>query len=182
MGGKVSNEARRERYKSDPEYRQKQLENSRRYQKDNETPGSRRRENYVPSLERTPEERSKKNALSLQRYYERREDLLPVQRAKQARYRKEKPESIKHWNLERKARKLRQSDGTVTPEFIKTLLDSDQCFYCRITPVSRKTIEHMIPLRRGGLHSILNIVLACHDCNSSKALKTASEFLLQGVL
>ena len=46
-----------------------------------------------------------------------------------------------------------------------------RCFYCdRLAPL---TMEHVIPLVRGGKHSIGNVVAACGPCNSSK-----NDFLL----
>lgn len=38
------------------------------------------------------------------------------------------------------------------------------------------TIEHLIPLARGGEHTFENTVLACRHCNLSKSAKSESEF------
>lgn len=52
------------------------------------------------------------------------------------------------------------------------------CAYCgKILPLS---IDHIIPIFRGGMHSKDNIVPACVSCNSKKGTKTLSEFLLTG--
>ena len=38
------------------------------------------------------------------------------------------------------------------------------------------TIEHLIPLARGGEHTWENTVLACRHCNISKNAKSIEEF------
>lgn len=40
------------------------------------------------------------------------------------------------------------------------------CFYCRVAPAM--TIDHVVPLKRGGRHAVGNLVPACKRCNSSK--------------
>lgn len=65
-------------------------------------------------------------------------------------------------------------------------IHGDECVYCGVemmfNPPSRKqpptlaTIEHLIPLSRGGSHTWENIALACRSCNYSKSSKTPEEF------
>ncbi|MDJ0713475.1 MAG: HNH endonuclease [Prochloraceae cyanobacterium] len=51
--------------------------------------------------------------------------------------------------------------------------DKHQCQYCG----SRKklTIDHVIPLSKGGKHSWENVVIACEPCNSRKGDRKPSE-------
>jgi len=51
---------------------------------------------------------------------------------------------------------------------------SSPCFYCGSK--GRITMDHVIPLSRGGWHSIGNLVAACKSCNSSKGTKTITEW------
>ena len=51
-----------------------------------------------------------------------------------------------------------------------------ECFYCH--EVAPLTKEHLIPLTRGGAHSVGNIVGACSTCNCRKRTKTRMEFLV----
>ena len=53
---------------------------------------------------------------------------------------------------------------------------SSACFYCG----SKENIsqDHVIPINRGGRHSIGNLVAACGKCNSSKQDKTITEWKL----
>lgn len=70
-----------------------------------------------------------------------------------------------------------QSDGTVTEDFLKEIYATNNCFYCeRETPRDDRTLEHLVPLSRGGLHSIYNIEMACVNCNSSRQHKTVEEW------
>lgn len=50
------------------------------------------------------------------------------------------------------------------------------CFYCGNVP-NKLEQDHVLPLSRGGNHTISNIVPACGYCNRSKGNKTLEEFL-----
>lgn len=62
-----------------------------------------------------------------------------------------------------KARALRQS------QWWKRRISSGQCHYCRrqVGPQSL-SMDHVVPLIRGGRSSRGNVVGACKDCNSRK--------------
>lgn len=62
----------------------------------------------------------------------------------------------------------------------KLVAQAGRCYYCG-REMGPPTIDHVVPLSEGGRHSIDNIVLACHQCNSRKHVKDAAEFYL-GVL
>lgn len=51
-----------------------------------------------------------------------------------------------------------------------------RCIYCADTE-SKLTIEHVIPLSRGGKHHVTNVAWACQPCNSRKNAKTWSEYV-----
>jgi 5-methylcytosine-specific restriction endonuclease McrA len=52
------------------------------------------------------------------------------------------------------------------------------CAYCdEVIPFNKLTMDHIIPLSRGGKHCITNILPACNSCNCSKGSKTLEEFL-----
>lgn len=42
------------------------------------------------------------------------------------------------------------------------------CFYCRSGLKGAETIEHVVPLSRGGSNNPWNVTLACSDCNTKK--------------
>jgi 5-methylcytosine-specific restriction endonuclease McrA len=49
-----------------------------------------------------------------------------------------------------------------------------RCFYCG--EVKHLTMDHVIPIIRGGRHSIGNLVPACVSCNSSKSRRFIMEW------
>lgn len=67
-------------------------------------------------------------------------------------------------------------------------IHGDKCCYCEVIldfnrrPRSegispdRATLEHIVPISRGGSHTFLNSALACHECNVSKNSKTVEEW------
>jgi hypothetical protein len=53
-----------------------------------------------------------------------------------------------------------------------------KCHWCkRRVPRKQRTVDHVIPLCRGGKHCVTNLVPACRRCNCRKKDKLPSEFL-----
>ena len=87
----------------------------------------------------------------------------------------------------RKARRLKTVvEKGISKSSLKKLFGT-KCFYCEkemdfSVAIGRKfsrdmaTIEHLIPLARGGEHTWENTVLACRHCNISKNAKSIEEF------
>lgn len=51
------------------------------------------------------------------------------------------------------------------------------CVYCDASLTeANSTIDHVLPLSRGGLNRLDNMVLACHTCNSAKGSRTLEEW------
>ncbi|MDY6950370.1 MAG: HNH endonuclease [Thermodesulfobacteriota bacterium] len=62
-----------------------------------------------------------------------------------------------------KARELRQS------QWWKRQLDRGRCHYCgKPFPPSALTMDHIVPVVRGGKSKKGNLVPACKDCNNKK--------------
>lgn len=53
-----------------------------------------------------------------------------------------------------------------------------RCFYCqvRLLPANR-TLDHKVPISRGGANTIHNVVPACRPCNNRKLRMTTEEFI-----
>lgn len=63
----------------------------------------------------------------------------------------------------RRARELRQS------QWWKRRCAKGRCHYCgRETPATALTMDHIVPVARGGKSTKGNVVPACKDCNNKK--------------
>jgi len=73
-----------------------------------------------------------------------------------------------------KARELRVSS------WWKEKIQKGVCHYCekKVSP-KMLTMDHLVPLARGGLSTKNNLVPACKECNAEKKLHTPVDLLLQ---
>ena len=64
----------------------------------------------------------------------------------------------------------------ITDRWISDLFSKydNRCVYCG--EVSQMTLDHVVPISRGGKHEALNLVPACHLCNSVKRNKLVDEW------
>jgi 5-methylcytosine-specific restriction endonuclease McrA len=75
-----------------------------------------------------------------------------------------------------KAQKLKKTQWWLTQ------LNRGLCHYCgEKFPPSRLTMDHVVPLARGGTSTQGNIVPACQDCNRRKKLEIPVETLLRKI-
>jgi 5-methylcytosine-specific restriction endonuclease McrA len=59
-------------------------------------------------------------------------------------------------------------------------LEKGECHYCRKTYEKKDlTMDHIVPLSRGGKSTKGNLVVACEPCNSDKKYYTAAELILK---
>jgi 5-methylcytosine-specific restriction enzyme A len=71
----------------------------------------------------------------------------------------------------RKARELRNS------AWWRRKIASGVCYYCgRQFPPGELTMDHKIPLGRGGASEKINIVAACKECNNRKKYLLPTEW------
>ena len=76
-----------------------------------------------------------------------------------------------------KARELRQS------AWWKQKLDAGRCHFCGETfPKKELTMDHLVPLARGGKSTKGNVVVACKECNNKKKYYTPAELILKNNL
>lgn len=80
----------------------------------------------------------------------------------------------KHIKREReKARELRKSS------YFQNLLDKGICYYCgKKFPREELTMDHIVPVVRGGKSTKGNVVVACKECNNKKKYLTPVEMIL----
>ena len=79
-------------------------------------------------------------------------------------------------NSNRRAAKVTTASPTINSHIEALLNDTNaSCPYCPST--ENLSIEHILPLSRGGTHTENNVELACLECNIRKGNKTKSEFI-----
>jgi 5-methylcytosine-specific restriction endonuclease McrA len=76
----------------------------------------------------------------------------------------------------RRASKVTTASPTINSHIESLLNDPNaSCPYCPST--DKLSIEHILPLSRGGTHTEDNVELACLECNIRKGNKTKQEFI-----
>ena len=72
-----------------------------------------------------------------------------------------------------KARELRKTD------WWRALVAKGACHYChRVVGAANLTLDHVVPVARGGKSTRGNCVPCCKDCNSKKKAYTPAEQIL----
>lgn len=94
------------------------------------------------------------------------------------RYGQQNPEKIR-LKTQRRQASVRNAEGTfVLAEWRAVKARFTHCPGCdrEFTYKLRHTIDHIVPLSRGGRHSVENIQALCGSCNSRKHTKTMEEW------
>lgn len=93
-------------------------------------------------------------------------------------WRRENGKGTEYWQ-KRRAWKLNAPKSDLTDEQWEEVLDAydHSCAYCSST--EDITQDHLIPLSRGGSHTITNVIPACRSCNARKGDSTALEYLYE---
>lgn len=74
--------------------------------------------------------------------------------------------------LKRRSNIVANSDGSITDEYLKFLYNTEMCCWCNsFTPEDKRTLEHIVELSLGGMHSICNTNMSCLTCNSKRLNK-----------
>ena len=84
------------------------------------------------------------------------------------------PEMVNAWKVISNHRRRLQIRATETLSLAewKAIVErhDGRCYYCGVVP-KKITIDHVVPLSRGGRHEASNVVPACQSCNSRKGSK-----------
>jgi hypothetical protein len=140
-------------------------------------------------------------------YYFKNQELIKQYNSKNREHRKEylskNPERIKAWrkqyaathkvqiliktNRERARKKSNTviQDETLIAAFYKNVRKARRikCHWCKqYVKKSDRSIDHIIPLAKGGLHQAVNLCCACKRCNFSKQARLPQEITQQGFL
>jgi curved DNA-binding protein CbpA len=102
-------------------------------------------------------------------------------RTKVKKHSEQNPELVQ--SRQKKRKSLERDDQGLKQYDRKKLLDQllikqkNLCYYCKQElHSSKKELDHKIPLAKGGLDIINNIVLACSICNKEKHNKNINEY------
>jgi 5-methylcytosine-specific restriction endonuclease McrA len=163
----------------DPEHQKQLLRDSRARHRDKrnaeteqwftEHPGAKARHSKT-WRDKHPEE---KRADSRSYYAANRKAVL----ARTSVYAKTHPEVLQKKNSRRRALLANAEGYWTVQEFLEKCEALDYCcFYCHVQ-TGKLTVDHVIPLSRGGTNWIENIVPACESCNYSKQDKTGEEYM-----
>ena len=137
-----------------------------------------------------------------EKYHSATEEEVKIRKIKKLIYNQNAPEHVKQRKKEydkkyfaseagktttlksvhkRRAQKLSTEDGTVTSQALE-LLKKEQdykCKYCSeeldFSEKGRVHLDHIVPLSKGGWHSITNVVWSCASCNLRKSNKIINE-------
>jgi len=151
------------KHKNEEEFKKRNAEYERQHRlRDRENINARRRERFINDIE-----------------YRKRIRLLTGM----SRNRKPQTENNRNWLRRNPAKAIMKNlrnrgKRLVTEDDIKFIFERDKntCVYCGNK--EKLSIEHKLPVKRGGDSSIDNLCIACMDCNSRKGKKTVVEYLL----
>lgn len=87
------------------------------------------------------------------------------------------PENFEKYQARMRRRAAQGVPDPVDMKAVRACSDSI-CSYC-LQP-GATTVDHVLPVARGGDHSLDNLVLACFTCNRSKGAQTPLEMLVKG--
>jgi len=92
-----------------------------------------------------------------------------------AAWRQTRPDKVAFWNFNRRYRRKAQSVSNILERDMRRMMHRyrGECHYCGEVAT---TWDHLVPLARGGRHSIGNLVPACRPCNSRKWTRLVIEW------
>ena len=93
---------------------------------------------------------------------------------KNANWKKANPEKVMNSIHKRRAAKLANGTFLILPKELKRFYGTQNCFYCG--KKSKITMDHAVPLNKGGTHSIGNLIASCLSCNTAKGGKFIMEY------
>lgn len=169
--------------------REKILERNRKWARDNPekaADGARRRRQRNPERHRAAVRRWRERNPERARLYELAQNAKPESKRRQRQWATENRDRVNaaaaKWranpdNQEKIRQAAKRRRAAMNGADVRAVSARDwcrlmdrcghACFYCG-SSVSEITVDHIIPISRGGRHSIGNIVPACKRCNSSK--------------
>lgn len=93
-------------------------------------------------------------------------------------WRKANPEAVRASKARREAA-MRGAEGEVSEAIVtQMLVDQDGlCAYCEVPLMAVYEIDHIVPIKLGGIHHWTNIAISCPPCNRRKSAKLVEDFM-----
>lgn len=155
--GKQAAERRKQRYASDPLFRDRQKA-------------------FVSAAFKKYGQKYKQQQLDR---YRSNQDVRWAAVKRVVAWRESNPDGVRVHCSSKRAREA-GAFGSFSAADVKRILasQSSRCIYCG-SDISGglHTVEHLTPLSRGGTNKVENIALACRSCNARKGDKMVTEFL-----
>lgn len=104
-----------------------------------------------------------------------RQNHLEQELATSKRWAENNRHKARAYKAKNNAKRKQAKAFSVTSKDIARVLAMN-CFYCQET--ASEHIDHIIPLARGGTHSVGNLIGSCARCNIQKSSKTIMEYRL----
>lgn len=169
------NAARREKYASDPEYRQRHIDEVKKWTLENPERAKARTTAWREANREHFLEVKKQNNLL------RRADPKVREKQKQASqaWKKANPEKRRSYVRNRRARK-RNAEGSHTDKDIQAIWDRQGgiCVYCPADlRITGHHVDHIVAVSKGGSNWPSNLQCLCPDCNLRKWSLSEEEFL-----
>lgn len=103
------------------------------------------------------------------------DELRAIAAARTRTYRKNNPEKAREYASSRSRRKYgRLPNGTVS-KLMRS--QKEKCVVCKKSLLDGYHVDHIVPLKLGGLHEPKNIQLLCPSCNVRKSAKDPVKFM-----
>lgn len=173
-------------YQSKKEYREKNIDiiriKKKEYRNNNKEKISKRDKEYreknkekIRENKKLYYEANKEYVLSKNKEYQKRNRVRLNKYLLE--YSKTKIGSASKLNTRHKRRTVIKN-GDVTTQQLKELYSTvKNCYWCNIKLTKNNThLDHFVPLSKGGLHTIDNLVLSCSCCNLKKSNKDPYQF------
>lgn len=192
------NAARTEREKrrySTPEYREiVRKKNTAYHSKNGDKIRAQQRQHRLENLERKraevrdyhrthandPAFKAKHSQRGREHYEQNKTETLSRHKA----WRKAHPGKVAEY---RHVRRARENGAEVNPKSIRMFIDGTKrkstavCYYCQKEFSTKKIhFDHIIPLSKGGPHSVENLAVSCPRCNLTKQASTIQDWMRLG--
>ena len=161
----------------DKEYREKNIDKIREYDKQRYP---QRREERLEYSKKYQKENKDKIKEQRHQYYEENKDIIKERNKK---YKQENPEKFFNWNANRRLKEENQGNGITKEQWLQMMEFFDwKCAYSGeyIGGNSKnRTIDHIVSLDKNGEHEIWNCVPMYANYNSGKRNKNMEEWYIK---